>query len=130
MIVKLHKQVRTTAAIRQEIRQATGTLVELAARYNVTIDTIRKWKSRDSVEDRSHTARRWQTTLTPAQERIAVELRNIPKLGLNDLLVVIREFLNPAVLRFGLDSCLRRHGVVSLRDLDPATPSKTWKRHV
>ncbi len=57
MIVKLHKQARTTPAIRQEIRQATGNLAELAARYNVTIYTIRKWKSRDSVEDRSHTAR-------------------------------------------------------------------------
>jgi transposase InsO family protein len=127
MIVKLHKQARTTPAIRQEIRQATGTLAELAARYNVTIDTIRKWKSRDSVEDRSHTAHRLQTTLTPAQERIAVELRKILKLGLDDLLVVIREFLNPAVSRSGLDRCLRRHGVGSLRDLEPAATVKTSK---
>ncbi|WP_197457431.1 LysM peptidoglycan-binding domain-containing protein [Crenobacter luteus] len=43
MIVKLHQQARTTPAVRAEIRQATGTLVELAARYNVTVDTIRKW---------------------------------------------------------------------------------------
>ncbi|MDN0077767.1 hypothetical protein QU481_23500 [Crenobacter sp. SG2303] len=74
MIVKLHKQARTTPATRKEIQQATGTQAELAARYNVTIDTIRKWKSRDSVEDRPHTAHRLQSTLTPAQERVAVEL--------------------------------------------------------
>ncbi len=42
MIVRLHKQARTTPVIRAEIRQATGTLVELAARYHVTVDTIRK----------------------------------------------------------------------------------------
>lgn len=119
MIVKLHKQARTTPAIRAEIRQASGTLAELAARYNVTIDTIRKWKGRDSVEDRSHTAHRLQTTLTPAQERIAVELRKILRLGLDDLLVVVREFLNPAVSRSGLDRCLRRHRVSSLRELEP-----------
>ncbi|QND88230.1 Uncharacterized protein ChrSV_0771 [Chromobacterium vaccinii] len=127
MIVKLHKQARTTPAIRPEIRQTTGTLYELAARYNVTIYTIRKWKSRDSVEDRSHTAHRLQTTLTLAQERIAVELRKILKLGLDDLLVVIREYLNSAVSRSGLDRCLRRHGVGSLRDLEPAAAVKTSK---
>ncbi|WP_181880995.1 hypothetical protein [Crenobacter cavernae] len=77
MIVKLHKQARTTPAIREEIRHATGTLAELTARFNVSISTILKWKSRDAVEDRSHTAHRLQTTLTPAQERIAVELRKI-----------------------------------------------------
>jgi len=127
MIVKLHKQARTTPATRREIQQASDTLAELAARYNVTIDTIRKWKSRDSVDDRSHTAHRLQTTLTPDQERIAVELRKILKLGLDDLLVVIREFLNPNVSRSGLDRCLRRHGVGSLRDLEPMTPAKTSK---
>lgn len=127
MIVKLHKQARTTPAIRAEIRQATGTLVELAARYNVTVDTIRKWKHRESVEDRSHTAHRLQTTLTPAQERIAVELRKILRLGLDDLLVVVREFLNPAASRSGLDRCLRRHGVGSLRDLEPTPNRPTHK---
>ncbi len=62
MIVKLHKQARTTPAIRAEIRHASGTLAELAARYNVTIDTIRKWKSRDSVEDRLTQPRTPHTT--------------------------------------------------------------------
>lgn len=52
MIVKLHKQARTTLAIREEIRQAAGTLAELAARFNVSIPTITKWKSRDAVEGR------------------------------------------------------------------------------
>jgi transposase InsO family protein len=120
MIVRLHKQARTTPAIRAEIQAATGTNVELAARYNVSVLTIAKWRKRDSVEDRSHTAHRLQTTLLPAQEQIAVELRKTLKLGLNDLLVVVREFLNPHVSRSGLDRCLRRHGVGSLRDLEPA----------
>lgn len=127
MIVQLHKNARTTPAIRREIQQATGTQAELAARYNVSVDTIHKWQNRDSVADRSHTAHRLQTTLTPAQERIAVELRKLLKLGLDDLLLVIREFLNPAVSRSGLDRCLRRHGVGSLRDLEPATAPKLSK---
>ncbi|NDV13197.1 hypothetical protein [Crenobacter caeni] len=76
MIVKLHKQASSSPAIQAEIRQTTSTLVELAARYNVTVDTTRKWKQRESVETRTHTAHCLQTTLTPTQERIVVELRS------------------------------------------------------
>ena len=80
-----------------------------------------KWCKRDSVEDRSHTPHRLQTTLTPAQEAVAVALRKALLISLDDLLAVIREFLNPNVSRSGLDRCLRRHGVGNLRDLKVKT---------
>ena len=40
-------------------------------------------------------------------------------LSLDDLLAVMREFVNPQVSRSGLDRCLRRHGVGSLKALQP-----------
>ena len=40
-------------------------------------------------------AHRLQTTLTPAQEAVAVVLREALLLPLDDLLSVVREFLNP-----------------------------------
>jgi hypothetical protein len=76
-----------------------------------------KWRHRDSVQDRSHTAHRLQTTLTSAQEAVAVALRKTLLVSLDDLLAVVREFLNPNASRSGLDRCLRRHGVGNLRDL-------------
>jgi hypothetical protein len=69
------------------------------------------------VNDRSHTAHRLQTTLTPAQEAVAVALRKTLLVSLDDLLAVVRGFLNPDVSRSGLDRCLRRHGIGNLRDL-------------
>jgi len=63
------------------------------------------------------------TTLTPAQEIVVVELRTTLLLSLDDLLVVTREFLNPAVSRSGLDRCLRRHGVANLKALTPQEDS-------
>jgi len=60
---------------------------------------------------------RLQTTLTPAQEAVAVALRKTLLVSLDGLLAVVREFLNPNVSRSGLDRCLRRYGVGSLRDL-------------
>lgn len=119
MNIRLHANAATTPRIRREIQQSTETDVALAARYNVMIDTIRRWRKRADVHDRSHTPHRLQTTLTPAQEAIAVELRRLLLLPLDDLLVVVREFLNPDVSRSGLDRCLRRHGVARLADLRP-----------
>ena len=91
----------------------------VAERYGISEQTVWKWRKRDSVHDRSHTAHRLQSTLTPAQEAVAVSLRKTLLLPLDDLLCVVREFLNPNVSRSGLDRCLRRHGVGNLRDLKP-----------
>ena len=53
---------------------------------------------------------------------MAVALRKSLHVSLDDLLAVVREFLNPNVSRSGLDRCLRRHGVGNLRDLKAKTP--------
>ena len=94
----------------------------MAERYGTTEQTVWKWRKRDSVEDRSHTPHRLQTTLTPAQEAVAVALRKALLVSLDDLLAVVREFLNPNVSRSGLDRCLRRHGVGNLRDMKAKAP--------
>ena len=99
----------------------------MAERYGISEQTVWKWRKRDSVHDRSHTAHRLQTTLTPAQEAVAVSLRSTLLLPLDDLLAVVREFLNPHVSRSGLDRCLRRHGVSRLQDLKPKQPKPAHK---
>jgi len=114
---RVHSQARTTPRTRAEIKAASGTLQELADRYNVSVATARKWKGREEVQDRSHRPHKLSTTLTPGQEAVVVELRRTLLLPLDDLLVVVREFINPQVSRSGLDRCLRRHGVAQLRKL-------------
>lgn len=100
----------------------------LAARYGVTEATIYKWKKRESFVDKSHTAERLQTKLSPAQEAIVVELRKTLFLPLDDLLAVTREFLCAGVSRSGLDRCLRRHGVGNLRTSNPPRPKSLTRR--
>jgi transposase InsO family protein len=117
MLINLHSQATTTPKVRAEIQASDEPAWILAERYGITEQTVWKWRKRDSVNDRSHTAHRLQTTLTPAQEAVAVSLRKTLLVSLDDLLAVVREFLNPEVSRSGLDRCLRRHGVGNLRDL-------------
>jgi transposase-like protein len=97
----------------------------VAKRYGMSEQTVWKWSKRESVHDLSHTPHRLQTTLSPAQEAVAVALRTTLLLPLDDLLAVVREFLNPDVPRSGLDCLMHRHGVDNLRELKPreATPT-------
>jgi len=127
MLISLHKQATTTPKIRAAIQASAEPAWMVAERYGISEQTVWKWRKRDSVHDRSHTAHRLQSTLTPAQEAVAVSLRRTLLLPLDDLLSVVREFLNPNVSRSGLDRCLRRHGVGNLRALKPKAPTPAHK---
>ncbi len=131
MLISLHKQATTTPKIRAAIQASKDPAWIVAERYGISEQTVWKWRKRDTVHDRSHTAHRLQTTLTPAQEAVAVSLRQSLLLPLDDLLAVVREFLNPNVSRSGLDRCLRRclrrHGLGSLRDLKPKVAKPAHK---
>jgi transposase-like protein len=127
MLISLHKQAATTPKIRAAIQASTEPAWMVAERYGISEQTVWKWRKRDSIQDRSHTPHRLQTRLTPAQEAVAVCLRRTLLLPLEDLLAVVREFLNPHVSRSGLDRCLRRHGVGNLRDLKPTVPRPAHK---
>jgi len=122
MLISLHKQATTTPKIRGAIQASNEPAWIVAERYGISEQTVWKWRKRDSVHDRSPTAHRLQTTLTPAQEAVAVALRKTLLVSLDDLLAVVREFLNPDASRSGLDRCLRRHGVGNLRDLKARDP--------
>lgn len=132
MMVSLHKNARTTPAVRRDIAASQDSAAVLAARYGVTEATVYKWKKRSSFEDASHTAYHLQTTLSRAQELVVVHLRKTLLLPLDDLLAVTREFLCPRVSRSGLDRCLRRHGAGNLNALKPASlkePHKPFKSY-
>ncbi|MCF7990471.1 MAG: IS481 family transposase [Thiohalocapsa sp.] len=134
MEVRLHKNARTTPAIRRELQSSDAPTSVLARQYNLSEETVRKWRTRAHVQDASHWPHRLQTTLTPAQEVLVVELRKTTLLPLDDLLAVVREFINAGVSRSGLDRCLRRHGVANLAALrpkqePPRAPAKGFKAY-
>jgi len=111
MQVKLHKNATTTPKIRALIQASTEPHTVLAKRHGVGVETVARWKSRDSVEDRPHTPHRLKTTLTPAQEAVVLAIRETLWLSLDDLLAVTREFIHADLTRSALHRCLKRHGV-------------------
>ena len=122
MLIELHSQATTTPKVRAAIQASDEPARVIAERHGTTEQTVWKWRKRGTVEDRSHAPHRLQITLTPAQEAVAVALRQTLLVSLDDLLAVVRGFLNPNVSRSGRDRCLRRHGVGNLRDLKAKAP--------
>ena len=133
--MNIHPQARTTAQLRQEIKESPLSNAELARKYNVHRHTIAKWRRRESFEDKSHRPNNLQTTLSPAQELIVVELRKTLLLPLDDLLVVTREFICPEASRSALQRLMVRYNVSSVHrlklELEQQTgeeaPKKTYK---
>ena len=102
-------------------------VVVLAQRFGVSHMAIRKGRQRSDFIDRPHTAHRLPTTMTPAQEAIAVQLRRTLLLPLDHLLNVMLEFVCSKFSRSALDRCLRHHGVGNLKALSKASPIKIRK---
>ena len=132
MNIKLHMNARTTPAIRREIQASSLSASQLAAKHGIGKATALKWKNRDSVEDLPHTPHTFNKTMSDLEEFIVIELRRSFLLPLDDLLVIVRQFINPNVSRSGLDRCLRRHGVANLKALYPVEkeevkPKKSYK---
>ena len=107
MNLNLHKNARTTPAIRQELREST----EVAGNGRAG-PTCRAQRASGAARRPGGVGRpdRPHTTATPAV-LVAFGLWTTFLLPLDDLLAVTREFLNPDVSRSGLDRCLRRQGV-------------------
>lgn len=127
MNINLHKNARTTPAVRAQMAASDESATSLATRFGVSIATASKWKKRSNINDLPHTAHRLQTTLSKEQETIVVYLRTTLLLPLDDLVAVTREFICDKASRSGVDRCLRRHGVGNLNALKPQKPKVTHK---
>ena len=125
----IHPEARTTPQIRAEIKASSDLSQKaLAEKYNVSEQTIRKWQNRDKTTDKSHRPDHLQTTLSDIQEKIVVELRKTLFLPLDDLLVVTREFINPAASRSGLNRTLKRYGVSNLHEMQKALEESSGEK--
>jgi uncharacterized protein YjcR len=72
----LHGTATTTHRIRKEIQASSSTLKTLSLQYNINIKTVRKWKSRSSVEDLKCGKRKGQgSVLEGVAEQIIIETR-------------------------------------------------------
>lgn len=79
MLQKLHKNAKTNYHIRQYIKSSNKPLRDLASELNLNVKTVRKWKTRKDVSDKSSKPFRLRTNLTQDQEDLIVYERRAHK---------------------------------------------------
>ena len=115
MRIHLHKQATMARKVRAAIQASDAPSSAVAEWFGTTEQKVQKRKHRDGLYDLSHTQHRLQNTLAEAQETVEVAPRQTRLVSLDDLLAVVREFLNPKVTGPGRNRCLRRHGLDNQR---------------
>jgi IS30 family transposase len=111
MLVKLHANATTTPKARAYIQSSALPVTDLVQELGVSETTVRRWKARQDVSDRSSRPHALATGFSFEEEEIAVGLRTDLALSLDDLLEVMRRCLRPDISRSALHRCLKRRGV-------------------
>ena len=122
MDVKLHANATTTPKVRAYIQASPASVAELAQELGVHETTIRRWRSRDSVTDRSHRPHRLATSLSEIEERLVCELRISLGLSLDDIVEVIHRCVNPKLSRSAIHRTLKRHDISKSPPPEAAKP--------
>jgi transposase InsO family protein len=111
MELKLHKNARTTPRIRGEIRTSTLSMRELAAKYNISVQTVHKWKHRELTTDAANIKGNLGQSTCLEEEILIIRLRKDLELSVSDISTVMREVVNPSLRRSSIYRCLKRYGL-------------------
>ena len=110
MQLKLHKNARTTLAIRKEIKNSQESVYALAKRYNLNWGTVKKWKFAEKVQDASSRPHKLNTTLTQWQENLILFERRQLKKPIDEIFFALEEKI-PNLYPMKVYRCLRRYGL-------------------
>jgi IS30 family transposase len=111
MELALHANATTTPRTRSYIQRSKKPVAELVAELGVSETTVRRWRGRDTVDDRSHQPKRLTTSLSAMEQTLVCELRTSLQLPLDDIVEVMRRCVNEQLSRSAIHRCLQRHGI-------------------
>ena len=91
MLQKLHKNAKTNYLIRKKIQQSYEPISILAKKYHLSRLTIRKWKNREDLEDKSSRPDTLRTVLTTEQEDLILFERRQFKKSIEEIYLTLEE---------------------------------------
>ena len=123
-MLAIHPNARTTPAVRAEIARSAEPTGELARRYGVSTETVRKWRKRGAAEcrDRSSRPHKLPWKATDEERAIVRALRRATGFPLDDLTFVVTHFL-PHLNRDAVYRILKAEGLGRLPPADRARRS-------
>jgi len=130
MHVKIHKNAKTTPAIRTEIQQSNLSAYAIAKKYNISWSTAKKWKNSCSIEDKSSRPHVLQTDLTKAQIDLILFERKQYKKTIEDIYFTLSSEI-PNLYPMKIYRVLKRYGMSRLPDefLDAERKIKKFRNY-
>jgi transposase-like protein len=115
MLQKLHKNAKTNYLIRREIQNSTAPISDLARKFNISWLTVKKWKSRSEVSDKSSRPDMVRTSLSQAEEDMILFERKEYKKSIDDIYLTLEDMI-PKLYPVKVFRCLSRYGLSVLPD--------------
>lgn len=113
MLTKLHKNARTTIAIRKYIKNSKESVYALAKKFNLSWNTVYKWKNAKNLEDKSSRPHKLNTTLTRKEEELICFERKQFKKSIDEIYFSLKDKIKN-LYPMKIYRCLRRYGLDSL----------------
>lgn len=110
MLQKLHQNARTNYHIRGQIQTSTEPVSVLAAKFNLSWPTVKKWRERTGLEDKSSRPDHLRTTLTLEQEDFILFERKEFKKTIEEIYLTLEEII-PNLYPVKIWRVLARHGL-------------------
>ena len=130
-MLSIHPSARTTPAVRAEIARSGEPTGELARRFGVSTETIRKWRKRGAADCRDRSSRPHALPWKASEEERAIvcALRRATGFPLDDLTFVLTHFL-PHLNRDAVYRILRAEGLGRLPPVSsPDKPAGSFKEY-
>ena len=110
MAYSYHPNAKTTIKIRKEIKNCKLSVEEAAKKFNVSTTTIRKWKRREDLADRSHATGVKSYTLSELERYIICEIKKTTLFSIDDILQLVKDFM-PNANRSNIYRTLRQENL-------------------
>ena len=130
MLQKLHKNAKTNYLIRRQIQQSSEPISVLANRYHLSWLTVKKWKERETLEDKSSRPDNLRTVLTTEQEDLILFERKQFKKSIEEIYVTLEDQI-PNLYPMKIYRCVSRYGLAVLPQelLNAERRIKKFKRY-
>lgn len=110
MLQKLHKNAKTNYAIRRELQSSLSSISFLARRHNLSWLTVKKWKERAFVEDKSSRPDKLRISLTKYQEDLILFERKKFKKSIEEIYLTLKGDISN-LYPVKIFRCLARYGL-------------------
>ncbi|HBK71768.1 MAG TPA: IS481 family transposase [Flavobacteriaceae bacterium] len=118
-----HSNATTNVRLRNEINNSNGTYLKIAKKFGVSVNTVKKWKNRETFKDKSSRPKTIKYALSELKMLIAIELRVLTWWALDEITEALNS-VEPEKIRSAVYRTFVREGINKLPEKEKEKAKK------